>query len=270
VEGALPTVLVPIIASTGSETNDQAVVMDESTGMKAPISGTPLHARVAIIDPALTFTVPARFTAVGGMNIVSQMLESYLTSDEFAVTDRVTEGLVRTVMDSLPRAMRRPEDLDARSNLSWAAALASTVATAGRGGAAPLRALAHPISARYDVEHGTVLAALWPAYMRYALGNRFRLPQIGRFKRYALLGRQIFGVHETDDEVAAETATLRFVSWLRSMGMATDLRGLGIEDVPAGELADQAVMVSGNGKRLPGGLSVEDVENIYEGALRPA
>jgi len=103
--------------------------------------------------------------------------------------------------------------------------------------------------------------------MRYALGNRFRLPHIGRFKRYALLGRQIFGVHDTDDEVAAEMTTYRFVNWLRSMEMPTDLRRLGVESEDLSPLAEQAVAVYGNGKRLSSGLSAEDIVNIYDGAL---
>jgi alcohol dehydrogenase class IV len=265
---ALPTVQVPIIASTGSETNDTTVILNERERIRAPISGPCLFARSAIVDPSLTFTVPARFTGVGAMNIVSQMLESYLTSDEFAPTDRVTEGVMRTVMDSLPRALRRSEDLDARSNLSWASALATSVALAGRENIAPLRAMAHPITAHFDVDHGSVVAALWPSYMRYALSNRFRLPQIGRYKRYALLGRQVFGVHETDDEVAAEITAHRFQNWLRASDIPVSLHALGITELPVEQLAEEAVLVSGNGKRLPGGLSAADIEHIYEGALR--
>lgn len=270
IESALPIIQVPIIASTGSETNATSVIFNAATRVKAPITSPHLFARVAIVDPTLTFSVPGRYTAVGAMNIVSQMLESYLTSDEFAVTDRVTEGLVRVVMDSLARAMRHGDDLDARNNLSWAATMASTVALAGRGGSMPLRALAYPLTAAYATDHGSALAGLWPSFMRYALSNRLRLPQIGRYKRYALLGRQLFGVHETDDEVAAETTSYRFMHWLRNMGMPTDLNSLGlqVDDIPA--LAEQVVLVSGSGKRLPSGLSLEDVENIYQGALRPA
>jgi alcohol dehydrogenase class IV len=273
VEGALPIVQVPIIASTGSEANNTAVVFDEASRIKAPISSPHLYARVAIVDPILTFTVPARYTAVGGMNIVSQMLERYVTSDEFPVTDRITEGLVRVVMDSLPRAMRRGEDLDARNNLSWVAVLASTLGSAGRNGSTPIRDMAQALSAHFDLEYGSATTALWSSYTRYVLANRFRLPQVGRFKRYALLGRQLFGVHETDDEVAAETASHRLINWLKSMDMPTDLRALGLESVDRDELvqvAEQAVLVAGNGHRLPGGLSVEDVDHIYEGALRPA
>jgi alcohol dehydrogenase class IV len=270
IECALPVIQVPIIASTGSETNSSAVVFDEASGVKAPITSPHLFARIAIVDPTLTFSVPAHFTAVGAMNIVSQMLEAYLTSDEFAVTDRVTEGLVRVVMDSLSRAMRHGDDLDARNNLSWAATMASTVALAGRGGSMPLLALAHPLTARYPIEHGVALAALWPSYMRYVLSNRFRLPQVGRYKRYALLGRQLFGVHETDDEVASELTTYRFVNWLRGMGMPTDLVQMGVHEDDLGALASQAVAVSGNGKRLPSGLAQGDIEHIYEGAMRPS
>lgn len=269
VERVLPVVQVPIIASTGSETNDTAVVFDDQSGMKAAVTSPHLRACIAIVDPTLTFSVPPHYTAVGGMNIISQMLETYLTSDEFAVTDRITEGLVRVVMDSLPRAMRRGEDLDARSNLSWASAIASSFGNAGRDAATPLRAMAHPLSAHFNLEHGAAVAALWPSYMRYALANRYRLPQIGRFKRYALLGRQIFGVHETDDEVAAEIATYRFSNWLRGTDMPTSLRQLGVDSPDElAALADQAVLVSGNGTRLPGGLTADDIEHIYEGALR--
>jgi len=270
IEGALPVVQLPIIASTGSETNDMAVVFDEQSCTKAEIRSPHLQARVAIVDPILTFTVPQRYTSVGGMNIVSQMLESYVTSDEFPVTDRIAEGLIRVVMDSLPRAMRRGEDLDARNNLSWVAVIASTLSQAGRGSSTPLRAMAHPISATYGSDHGTVVAALWPSFMRYSLANRFRLPQIGRFKRYALVGRQIFGVHETDDEVAAETTAYRFEHWLRSMEMPVDLRQLSVKEEDLERLAEQAVRVSGDGGRLPGGLTVEDVLNVYEGATRPS
>ncbi|GAC1638164.1 MAG: iron-containing alcohol dehydrogenase [Chloroflexota bacterium] len=266
---ALPVMQIPIVASTGSETSDTAVVLDETSRTKAWLRSPFLFARVAVVDPTLTFTVPPAYTAVGGMNIVSQMLESYLTSDEFSVTDRVTEGLMRVVMDSLPRAMRRGEDLEARTNLSWVSAFAPSMTAANRGGTAPLRAMAQPLSAYFPIDYGAALAALWPSYMRYALSNRYRLPQIGRFKRYALLGRQIFGVQETDDEVAAETTTYRLAQWLRTMEMPTDLLQLGVDLDNLRPLADQAVVVSGNGKRLPGGLSVEDVENIYEGALRP-
>jgi alcohol dehydrogenase YqhD (iron-dependent ADH family) len=148
--------------------------------------------------------------------------------------------------------------------------LASSVALAGRAGSQPIRALAYPVTARYPVDHGAVLAGLWPSFMRYALSNRLRIPQIGRFKRFALLGRQIFGVHETDDEVAAEMTSYRFEHWLRGAGMVTDLAALnlGVDDITS--LATQAVTISGNGKRLPSGLSVEDIEHVYEGASRPS
>lgn len=267
---ALPILQVPIVASTGSETNETAILFDDQSEMKAWISSPHLRAQAAIIDPTLTFTVPPRYTAVGAMNIVSQIVETYLTSDEFPVTDRIAEGLIRVVFDSLPRAMRRGEDLDARMNLSWAAAMAASVATAGRGYARPLLVMAHPLTARYGIEHGLAVGALWPSFMRYALGQRYRLPQIGRFKRYALLGRQIFGVHETDDEVAAETTAYRFATWLRSVNMPADLRQFSVdpEDFPA--LAQRAVVAAGDTKRLSGGLTAGDIERIYEGALRTA
>ncbi|HZS94369.1 MAG TPA: iron-containing alcohol dehydrogenase [Chloroflexota bacterium] len=269
ITAALPVIQVPIVASTGSEVNDQAVLFNAEQRVKAPIRSPHMQARSAIIDPTLTFTVPPRFTAVGGMNIVSQMLESYLTSDEFVVTDRIAEGLMRGVFDSLPRALRRGEDLEARTNLSWSAVMAVTAATAGRASTAPLRSMAMPINAFYSVDHGFAVSALWPSFMRYSLNQRRRLPAVARFKRYALLGRQIFGVHETDDEVAAEMTSYRFANWLRNMNMPTSLTQLDIAGIDTAALAQQAVDVWGNGRKLPSGLTVEDIEHIYEGAMRP-
>lgn len=266
---ALPIVQVPLVASTGSETNDAAVLLDEERGIKVMLRAPQLRAQLAVVDPTLTFTVPPRFTAIGAMNIVTQILQAYLTSDEFAVADRLTEGLVRVVMDSLPRAMRRGEDLDARTNLSWTAVLASGVALAGRRHVQPLQAMAHPLTVRHGVEHGLALAALWPSYMRYALANRLRLPQIGRFKRYALLGRQLFGVHETDDEVAAEATAYRFTHWLRSVGLPTSLPDLGLHRLEAETLADEVILGQALGVPLPNGFSAGDIQHIYEGALRP-
>jgi butanol dehydrogenase len=72
IEDALPIVQVPIIASTGSETNNTAVIYNPTTHTKASIEGPLLFARVAIVDPALTFSVPARYTAVGAINILSR------------------------------------------------------------------------------------------------------------------------------------------------------------------------------------------------------
>jgi alcohol dehydrogenase class IV len=80
---ALPVLQIPIVASTGSETNDVASILSGDNGVKAWLQSPHMLARVAIVDPALTFTVPKRYTAVGGMNIVSRMLETYLTGDEF-------------------------------------------------------------------------------------------------------------------------------------------------------------------------------------------
>ena len=82
-----------------------------------------------------------------------------------------------------------------------------------------------------------------------------------------MLGRQIFGVHETDDEVAAETTMYRFVHFLRGLDMPTDLRQLDVGELSTADMAAQVVLVSGT--QLPGGLGARDIEHIYEGALRP-
>ncbi|KPJ52425.1 hypothetical protein AMJ39_07890 [candidate division TA06 bacterium DG_24] len=264
---ALPILLVPTVAATGSEGNGGAVVTNWDTHEKAVIWGYHLFPATSIIDPELTLSVPPHVTGDGGIDIICHAVDTYFTSStESPLSDRIAEGIVRTVMEYLPRAMENGDDLEARSNLSWCStvALCGVIGSPRRGSSAPIHVLQHSLSGHYDISHGRGLAALLPVVMEFTSETT---PE-----RYALFGREIFGLKDeglTESETAcAGIEELR--AWMRSVKMETKLSDCGIDDSKFGMMADDALRVYGRGEEFitnPRPLDREAIIEIYRRAL---
>lgn len=165
---ALPIVCVPTIAATSSETSLYAVVTNEAEHRKTSIFGQALIPTLSIIDPELTYSVPAHQTIYGAFDMITHVMESYLSSTTpTPLQDRLTEALVETVITQLPRVLANPKDALGRSSLSWCGALALSGIMSGRSGAWPIHALEHGLSALTDVAHGRGLALLLPRIMKF-------------------------------------------------------------------------------------------------------
>ena len=220
---ALPLVGVLTVAATGSEYGPYAVITNEKTGEKLGTFGEAIIPRVSIVDPSLTFTVPARHTAFGAIDIISHHLEAYLACEEAPlIQDELTEVVIRSVIAHTGRALADPEDLEARSCLLWANTLACGVFMAGRGAMRfDAHAVEHELSAAYDVPHGAGLAVILPALMRWRAEK-----DPARVERFA---RQVFGV--SGNRPARETALAgiqAFRDWCRSVGAPVTLAELGV------------------------------------------
>ena len=80
--------------------------------------------KFALLDPAYTYSVPARQTASGGFDILSHVMETYFSEpNEDNVSDDISEALMRSVIRNLPAALKNPKDGVARSNLLWASTM---------------------------------------------------------------------------------------------------------------------------------------------------
>lgn len=263
---ALPIVTIPTIAATGSEVNSGAVITNEETREKAVIFGKPLYPVVAVIDPALTTTLPPGLTADGGVDILCHLLESYFTGNgESPIQDRITESIARVVIEETPKAVREGNNLAARSNLSWASTLAlSGIPDAGRPGSFPLHGMEHSLSGHYDISHGRGLAILLPVLMEYTCTSR---PE-----RYAQLGERVFGLDLRG--ITPEEAALRTVQamkeWLSGLGITPTLTAVGIDESRFEVMADDALRLYGRGKTFldnPRPLYRQDIIALFRAAL---
>ncbi|MGZ4106726.1 MAG: iron-containing alcohol dehydrogenase [Tumebacillaceae bacterium] len=258
---ALPIMTIPTLAATGSEANAGGVLTHDATKEKAGIGGPALYPKVAIIDPELTFTVSPEYTADGAVDMFTHLYEAYLTGAEDArVQDHVTEGLMRASVENGPIAVQNPTDYDARAALMWASTLALIgISGAGRGGTFPVHAMEHTLSAYFDISHGRGLAILAPAYFKRVAEDR---PH-----RLARLGRNVFGVQEQDDKLAAEKTIEATIEWFKSMNVYLKLSDVGITRESLAEMAEETTRVGGRGQGFIQGtrqLTTQEVLGIYE------
>ena len=202
-EKALPVAVVLTIPAAGSEGSGNSVITREATLQKLGIRYPGLlRPKFSIMNPELTFTLPAWQTASGIADMMAHILERYLSnSEDVMVGDRLCEGALMAIMDAAPRVMETPDDYGARANIMWAGMIAhNDTCSCGREEDWSCHAMEHELSALYDVTHGAGLAVMFPAFLKYmAKHNAHKVAQ---------LGERIFGVNEgTEEQRALEAAT---------------------------------------------------------------
>lgn len=191
---------------------------------------------------------------------MSHVMEQYFQpNDEAFITDALSEAVMRTVVKYAVVAMDDPENYEARSNLMWASTIAlNHILTVGKGGAWSVHPIEHVLSGFYDITHGIGLAILTPAWMEYVLDNNNKY----RFARYA---REVFGVAEQDDMLAAKQGIECLKMFFGDLEMPSRLSQVGIDDSNFHLMAKEAVRTSGISSRAYVKLTEEDVENILRG-----
>ena len=230
IRAALPLFTVLTLAASGSEMNGGMVVTNEETSQKFGTANTLLHPKVSILDPTATCSVPADYTAYGAVDAIAHILEFYCTTapdEPTAIQDRISEGLIETIMTACDRVLADLDDYQGRADLMWGATLALNGLTAvGRGPVGlPMHMIEHSLSALYDVPHGAGLAVVVPAWMAHQAD---RDPA-----RIAQLGRRLFGGDEADDHRAAMAGIERLKGWFAASGCPVTLAEL---DIPADDI----------------------------------
>ena len=241
-EKTLPTIMIPTIPATSSEMNNIAVATNDETTEKAYIFTNTLYPKYAIMDPAVTCTLPPFQTAVGAVDAMSHVLEAYLNGDQFSpLQDRLHEGILVTIMDELRKVLRDPTNVEHRANLQWAATLSwNGYIQSGLNAPTPRHQLGHVRSALCYTTHGVTLAIGMDSYFRYTCTLNEE-----RAARFALLGQKIFGIDRTgrdDRDAAIETAD-RIVSFMDEVGVPHRLSAAGIptDEKTLEKIADEIV-----------------------------
>ena len=228
----LPVGAVVTLAATGSEGSDSTVITKEPENLKWGNKKCDLYRpKFAVMNPRFTCSLPAYQTACGAVDMMSHILERYFTNTpDVALTDRLCEALLKTVLDAAPKALADPQDYAARSDLMWAGMLAHNDSCGvGRQQDWASHQMEHELSAFYDCAHGAGLAVVQPAWMEYVLPHD---PM-----RFAQLAVRVFGC-EMDfahPEATGREGIRRLRTFFRSLGMPTTFAELGAraEDIPA-------------------------------------
>ncbi len=246
--GAYPIIAVPTVSAAGSEANAGGVITNWETKEKS-FSRSPYRIpKIAIVDPEVFVTLPKDITAASGVDIFSHLIEHYLTSlDESEIADRITEGLIFTLMEHLDRALKNGTDLEARGQIALCSLLGwSGIQALGRMGTIPIHFIEHQISGHYDISHGKGIALLIPAYLEHFADVR---PE-----RWAKLARRVFNVQADDDSEAAKAFSEVVVNWLKRIDMYVSFTDLNIGTEKFEQMADDIIRMYGTleGDKVPG------------------
>jgi alcohol dehydrogenase len=245
----LPLVAVPTTAGTGSEVTRVTVIADEETHFKKGVLSPHLFPHVAIVDPALTLSLPAHLTAATGADALVHALEAFVGQRANPLTDVLALAAMSRAWRFLPIATQHGDDVRARREMALASTLAGMAFD--QSGLGIIHSLAGPVAERYSLHHGLCTALLLPH------GLAFNLPALGD-KRAALLQALQIPVATPDAEVI-ETVK----DWVRDLGLPLGFGELDIIDPDIPSLAEEAsrmVLLPNN----PRPATVMDCQSVLE------
>ncbi|NOZ28374.1 MAG: iron-containing alcohol dehydrogenase [Chloroflexi bacterium] len=261
---AAPLIAVPTTAGTGSEVTRNAVIAYKEKHFKASMRSPYLIPRVALVDPALTHSMPPEVTASTGLDALTQVIEPYVSNRAQPLTDGMALTGIRLIARSLRRAYENGDDADARDEMSLAALMGGIcLANAGLGA---VHGFASPLGARFPIPHGVVCAALLPHVMAANVATlRRQDPNSPVLTRYADVGQALLG-RRLSTEDATIDAGITFVEELVRALKIPKLSEFGMteEDIP--DLVQQAKRASSM-RYNPVSLSDETLADILRRAL---
>ena len=161
----LPSIAIPTTSGTGSETQSFALISDSKSHVKMACGDKKAAFRIAILDPALTVTQPARVTALTGIDAIAHALESYVTTKRNAASLAFSREAWQLLAPSFPEVLESPDSMGARAGMQLGACFAGMAIENSMLGAA--HALANPLTAEYGVVHGQAVGMMLPYVIRF-------------------------------------------------------------------------------------------------------
>lgn len=239
----IPVGVILTLSAAGSDMSNSCVITNDDTLEKRGFTSEENRPLFAILNPELTYSVNEYQTACGIVDILMHTMERYFSlGDDVFITDNISLGLMKAVVDAGKIVMKNPKDYNARATLMWANSLSHNGLTAcGRKYVMSVHQMEHEVSGMYDyVAHGAGLAVLWPAWAQIAYKA---CPH--RFARFAY---EVMGIEKTDDiEADALKGILKLKDFFKEIKMPTSMREL---DVPESSFRQLAINTTFNHTRV--------------------
>lgn len=255
-----PIGVVLTIAAAGSEMSGGSVVTKEDEQLKRSYGCDNARPKFAVMNPELTYTLPKYQIACGVVDIMMHTMERYFSPvGNLELTDKIAEGLLRTMIKYGKLSLENPHNYEARAEIMWASSLAHNGLT-GCGGIGDwsTHQLEHDLGGVYDIAHGAGLSAVWGSWARYVYKEN---P-----KRFVQFAENVFGIEKigTDEEISIKgiEAMENFYKDIE-MPISISETGINLSDEDVEMLAEKC---SNNGTRYIGSfkkLFKEDMAKIY-------
>jgi alcohol dehydrogenase len=258
----LPLLAIPSTGGTGSECQSFALITDEQTHQKMACGDPKAAARIALLDPALTLSQPARVTACSGIDALAHALETLVTKRRTPLSLIFSRAAFRLLIAGLPRVLASPTDLEARGWMLLGAAWAGTAIENSMLGAA--HAAANPLTAHFGVAHGQAVGMMLPHVMRFNAGE----DTVTRAYAEVACAAQVASPSDKP-ATAAEHLAKRLESLLNLAGLPPTLDHFAVKPTDIPGLAEEAAR-QWTAQFNPRPISVGDFHHLYSTALVPA
>jgi alcohol dehydrogenase class IV len=189
---ALPLIAVPTTAGTGAEVTKNAVLAATLQQVKASLRHDSMLPAVALVDPALTLTLPRAVTAATGLDALTQCIEPFVSCLHNPLTDALALEGVKRGARALGRACRDGSDLAAREDMALCSLFGGLALANAKLGA--VHGFAAPIGGQFVAAHGAVCARLLPLVLEANVtALRSRAPGDPLLARFEELARALTG-----------------------------------------------------------------------------
>lgn len=269
----LPLICVPTTSGTGSDVTAASVLTDTANQIKVGVLSNYLRPKLAVVDPLLTLSCPAKVTADSGIDALTHAIEAYTAVDNevfplpegertvyqgrHPLGDCLAEKAIELIGRHLPRAVHEPANIEAREGMSLAATTAGLAFS--NVGVALVHAMEYPVGGAVHCSHGAGNGLLLPYVMRYNLPAR-----VQQFARIAqLLGEDVAGVSEA---AAAERAIGAVERLKTAIGIPARLRDLGVRQDQLRGFAEKTFSIKRILRVNPRVPTADDIEAIFQAA----
>lgn len=230
----IPVGCVLTMAGTGSEMDSCSVISNHHENRKKFYYFR--NPDFSILNPTYTYTVPMHHTVAGIYDIMSHILEQYLSGNDDCTTDYIAEGLMRSLIVSSRKVLTAPTDYEARSNIMWTATWAlNGLIACGKPTDWMVHMLGQAVAAYTDATHGHTLAAVSGAYYRLLIER-----SDDAVKKFSRLAQNVWNVvsdGKSEKEVALEGLEL-MESWMRQLGLSMNITDCGANESMLEGIAD--------------------------------
>ena len=231
---SVPFIAVPTTAGTGSEATKNAVLsVQGKNGFKKSFRHEMLVPQTAVLDAELLATCPPAQIAANGMDALTQLLESYVSTKANPFTDALAMSGIRMVRDGLFDWFdNSPRAAEARGELLYAAWLSGiTLAQVGLGS---VHGLAAPLGAFFPIPHGVVCGTLVAACTEININAlRQRAPDSPALWKYAHTGKVLAQDMSLDEEAGCEALLKILTAWTEQLALPRlSVYGMAMNDVP--------------------------------------
>lgn len=169
-DGRLPIIAIPTTSGTGAEVTPFATVWDTVTHSKHSVSGRAMFVDHALLDPSLTFSLPASVTLHSGLDAISHSLESLWNRKSSPISEPIAMKALTLGLEALPRVLAEPSHAEARAQMQEASVLAGLAISLTQTAIA--HSISYPLTSVYGVPHGLACSFTLPALIEFFLASQ--------------------------------------------------------------------------------------------------